>query len=52
MKYYFLAFIFWIIKIILWISIIGIPIERYLADRIGWFYKPFAEAYDKWIYDL
>ena len=44
MKYYFLALLVWIAKIALWITIIGIPIERYLAYETEWFYNPFYKA--------
>lgn len=44
MRYYFLALLVWLIKILLWISIIGIAIERYLSDNNCWFEKPFEEA--------
>lgn len=44
MKYYYLAFIIWIAKILLWISIIGIPTDMYLTNNTNWFDKPFKEA--------
>ena len=44
MKYYYLAFIIWISKILLWISIIGIPIDLYLTNNTNWFDEPFKEA--------
>lgn len=44
MKYYFLALLIWIAKILLWISIIGITIERYLSMITDWFDAPFFKA--------
>lgn len=44
MRYYFLALLVWLIKILLWISIIGIAIERYLSDNNRWFDTPFEKA--------
>lgn len=44
MKWFGLAFIIWIAKIIMWISIIGIPFERYLSSITNWFDCPFLYA--------
>ena len=44
MIYYFLALLVWIAKILLWVTIIGIPIERYLAYETEWFECPFSYA--------
>ena len=45
MRYYFIAFLIWIIKILLWISLIGIPVERYMSDKYSAFSEPFYWAY-------
>ena len=45
MIWYYLAFLTWILEIILFISIIGIPVVLYLRDNNDWFAQPFAEAY-------
>lgn len=44
MKWYYLALLIWILKIILWVSILGIPIEIYISNNSEWFEKPFCEA--------
>lgn len=44
MIYYFIALFVWKIKIILWLSILGIPIERYLSDKVDFFSRPFKHA--------
>lgn len=44
MRWYYLALLTWIFKIILFVSIVGIPIEIYLSDSSDWFEKPFNEA--------
>ena len=44
MRYYFLALLIWITKIVLWLTIIGIPVERYLADNYSMFNAPFFYA--------
>ena len=45
MRWYFLAFIIWIVIIVLCLTIIGIPIVVYLKDRSQWFDAPFDTAY-------
>ena len=47
MRFYFLAFIVWVCIIVLWISIIGIPICVYLCHHNNWFDAPFDKAYSK-----
>lgn len=47
MKWYYLALLTWILKIILWVSIVGIPMEIYLRDNYEWFEDPFYEAFEK-----
>ena len=42
MKYYYVAFLMLIVRVILIISIIGIPIERYLCDN----FEPFEDPFD------
>ena len=44
MKYFYLALLIWFIKILLFISIIGIPLERYLSYNYSYFCYPFTEA--------
>lgn len=44
MIYYFLALLIWLVKILLWVSVIGIPIERYVSFHTDWFDCPFTEA--------
>lgn len=43
---YYVAFLMWIVKIILWISIILIPIERLLSDDYDEWKSPFKYAKD------
>ena len=45
MIWYYLAFLILILEIILFISIIGIPVVLYLRDHNDWFSHPFNEAY-------
>ena len=42
--FYYLAFIIWILKIMLFITIIGIPIERILSDHFDLWGEPFNWA--------
>ena len=46
MKYYFLAFMIWIVLIILCLTIIRIPIAIYLKSHFDWFDAPFEMAYE------
>lgn len=41
---YYSAFLIWILKIIFWLSIILIPIERLLSDDYNCWREPFYEA--------
>lgn len=49
MRYYYFAFVIWVCKILLWVSIIGIPIERFLYwHSSDYWYMPFTEAFKKY----
>jgi hypothetical protein len=51
MKWYFLAFLVWIIEILMFASIILIPFVMYLRNETEWFEHPFAKADSKkWNY--
>lgn len=51
MKWYFLAFLVWIIEILMFASIILIPFVMYLRNETEWFARPFAKADSKkWNY--
>lgn len=52
MKYYFIAFGIWILKILMWATIILIPVERYLTDRFHYWYMPFIEAEHRYVMNL
>lgn len=44
MKWFYLALLTWIFEILLFVSIIGIPICMYLRYTSRWFAFPFEEA--------
>lgn len=44
MKFYFLAFLIWILEIVMFASIVLIPVVMYLRDNYDWFERPFNEA--------
>lgn len=52
MKYYYIALGIWILKILMWVTIILIPVERYLKDRFDYWHKPFLEGWDKYVNNL
>ena len=50
MKYYCLAALIWILEIIMFTSIIFIPMVIYLRVRYDWFEEPFGTA--EWLLEL
>lgn len=49
MRYYFLAFVIWILEIVMFATIILIPVAMYLRDSYVWFDAPFGQAgYASW----
>ena len=51
MKWYYLALLTWILEIIMFISIVLIPVCIYLRDSHDWWETPFSEAYaHAWFY--
>ena len=51
MKYYFLALLVWIVMIIMFLTIILIPVVMHLRDNNEWFASPFSKACDEDGYD-
>lgn len=52
MKYYFIAFGIWILKILMCATIILIPVERYLSSNYAYWCLPFIEAEERYIQSL
>ena len=49
MKWYYLALLTWILEIIMFASIILIPVCIYLRDLRDWWDKPFINAYSLYV---
>ena len=45
MKWYYLASLIWVTRLLLFVTIIGIPLVMYLMDNNEWFEAPFNCAY-------
>ena len=44
MKWYYLALLTWVLKIIMFLSIILIPVCKYSEDTYEWWDRPFGKA--------
>lgn len=49
--FYYIALLTWIAKIIMWVTIILIPVERHLSETYEAWRKPFYYWLWVWIYE-
>lgn len=49
MKWYYLALLIWIAEILMFASIVLLPVAIYLRNNNDWWENPFEEAHYAWL---